>query len=227
MKKLKLWQKAGLVATVVGGLALSGCAINKNAKGLENKIPSISMNATESKDTHKEDLGHIIMYCLLKGERDKAEPMKYMEIRNKTDKGMRKVYFEVYYSVSEKGISANKIRFVESEYIPSKISADTPHNDLITQDFTPYIGKDMVLIKQKMIADGGGYGTLDGNADIMMERTATETADKVVLNIDESTIEDKNKVEKTYKGYVKEIINITGKEEIKEEKPKAMYEVPL
>lgn len=236
MKKLKLWQKAGLASILTAALIagpMPGIKAKHDSKPLEITLSIPSAQSTEipsqeTTDVNEKDLEHITMYCLVKGEQCPAEPVKYMELWSKTDKGMRKVYFEVFYSVSEKGISANKIRFVESEYTPAKISTDTPHESLITENFTPYVGKDMVIINQKMITDGGEYGTLDGKADIMMERTVTKTADEVVLSIGKDLeIKDKEKIKKTYKDYVKEILEITGEEEIEEDKPKATYEVPI
>lgn len=235
MKKIKLWQKAGLASLLTAALIagpMPGIKARHDSKPLEITLSvpsaqSAEILSQETKDIDEKDLEQITMYCLVKGEQHPAEPVKYMEVWNKTDKGMRKVYFEVFYSVSEKGISANKIRFVESEYIPAKISKDTPHESLITENFTPYVGKDMVIIKQKMITDGGEYGVLDGKADIMMERTVTQTSEGVVLSIGEDLeIKDREQAKKMYNGHVKEMLKITGYGEIEEEKPQPKYEAP-
>lgn len=237
MKKLKIWQKAGLASILTAALIagpMPGIKAKHYSKPLEITLnvpsaQSAEIQSQEIKDVNEKDLEQITMYCLVKGEQNPAEPMKYMEVWSKTEKGMRKVYFEVFYSGSENGISANKIRFVETEYIPAKVDKDTPHESLITENFSPYIGKDMVIINQKMIADGGEYGTLDGKADMMMERTSTKTVDEdVVLNIGKDIeIKDKEKIKKSYNDYVKEILNITGEEEIKPETPKPMYKIPI
>lgn len=236
MKKLKLWQKAGLASILTAALIagpMPGIKSRHDSKPLEMtlEIPSAQSAETlkqEKKDVDEKDLEQITMYCLVNGEQHLAEPMKYMEIWNKTEKGMKQVYFEVFYSVSEKGISANKIRFVESEYTPAKIDKDTPHESLITENFTPYVGKGMVVIKQKMIADGGEYGMLDGKADMMMERTASKTDEGVVLNIGKDIeIKDQEQLKKMYNSHVKDLLEITGHGEIEEEKPQPKYKVPV
>lgn len=238
MKNLKPWKKAGLISIIAVALLagpMPGIKAKHDSKPAEiilsmpsaqSAEPSIPLQ--ETKNVDKKDLEHITMYCLVKGTPHEAIPMKYLEIRSKTDKGERKLYFEVYYSNSGDSISANKIRFVESEYKTEKGGTDIPHNYIGDYGFEQNKNKDRYIISQKMIADGGEYGMLDGNADIMMERKVIETTDKVVLNADQDTeVKDKEKVKKAYKDYVKEIIEITGKEEIKEDKPKAAYEVSI
>ncbi len=54
MKSLKLWQKAGLVAAIVGGLTLGGLTPKYDSKGLESKIPTIGMSVAEAKETKVE-----------------------------------------------------------------------------------------------------------------------------------------------------------------------------
>ena len=235
MKKLKLWQKAGLASILTAALIagpMPGIKSRHDSKPLEMtlQIPSAQsaeILTQEKKDVDEKDLEQITMYCLLKGEQNPVEPMKYMEVWNKTEKGMRKVYFEVFYSVSENGIAANKIRFIETEYIPAKIDKDTSHESLITENFTPYVGKNMVVINQKMIADGGEYGVLDGKADMMMERTVTQTDDGIVLSIGKDIeIKDQEQIKKMYYTHVKELLEITGHGEIEEEKPQPKYKAP-
>ncbi|MBM3200746.1 hypothetical protein FJZ53_07445 [Candidatus Woesearchaeota archaeon] len=234
MKNLKLWQKAGLASILAAALVagpMPGIKAKHDSKpsAITLSVPSAQsaeIQTQELKGVSEKDLEQLTMYCLVHGKQNPTEPMKYIELWNKTEKGQRKVYFEVFYTGSEKGIVANKIRFVETEYIPSKIDKDTPHGSLITEDFSPYIGKDMVTLNQKMITDGGGYGTLDGKADIMMERTSSITPEGVVLNIGEDIeIQDKEKIKKSYEGYVKEFLQITGTDDIKPEAPKPKYEV--
>ncbi len=52
MKNLKLWQKAGLVAAIVGGLTLGGITPKYDSKGLESKIPAITMSTAEAKEVN-------------------------------------------------------------------------------------------------------------------------------------------------------------------------------
>ncbi len=52
MKDLKLWQKAGLVAAIVGGLTLGGLTPKYTSKGLESKLPIVGMSVAEAKTTN-------------------------------------------------------------------------------------------------------------------------------------------------------------------------------
>lgn len=81
MKNLKLWQKAGLVAAIVGGLTLSGLTPNYSSKGLESKLPSIAMSTAEA------------------GLKDKIKDKIHKEI----DKVQEKVlsHFKLCYDLSE------------------------------------------------------------------------------------------------------------------------------
>jgi len=54
MKNLKTWQKAGLVAAIVGGLTLGGFTPNYSSKGLESKLPTIGMSVAEAKEVKAE-----------------------------------------------------------------------------------------------------------------------------------------------------------------------------
>jgi hypothetical protein len=53
MKSLKLWQKAGLVAAIVGGLTLGGITPKYDSKGLESKLPTVGMSMAEAKETYQ------------------------------------------------------------------------------------------------------------------------------------------------------------------------------
>lgn len=57
MKGLKLWQKAGLVAAIVGGLTLGGLTPNYSSKGLESKLPTIGISVAEAKETNPNGYG--------------------------------------------------------------------------------------------------------------------------------------------------------------------------
>lgn len=52
MRNLKLWQKAGLVAAIVGGLTLGGLTPKYDSKGLESKIPNMGVSMAEAKETN-------------------------------------------------------------------------------------------------------------------------------------------------------------------------------
>jgi len=236
MKKLKIWQKAGLAGILAAALIagpMPGIKSKHYSKPLEITLSvpsaqSAEVQTQEALDVSGKDLEQITMYCLVNGEQHIAEPMKFMEVWSKTEKGMKQTYFEVFYTVSENGVAANKIRFVESEYMPTKIDKDTPHESLITENFTQYVGKDMFIIKQKMISDGGEYGVLDGKADVMMERTVLKTAEGVILDMGRDIeIKDKEQIKEMYQNHVKGMLEITGEEEIKPEAPKPRYEVPV
>jgi len=53
MKKLKTWQKAGLITALVGGLTLGGYTIKKNS-GLEGKLISIGMSTANAMEVNPE-----------------------------------------------------------------------------------------------------------------------------------------------------------------------------
>ncbi|MDP2908253.1 MAG: hypothetical protein Q8N77_00430 [Nanoarchaeota archaeon] len=81
MKNLKLWQKAGLVAAIVGGLTLGGITPKYDSKGLESKLPSITMSTAEAQEVNPEgyqvpDLTGLTPYA--RGYL-KSEPKVYVE----------------------------------------------------------------------------------------------------------------------------------------------------
>ena len=102
MKSLKLWQKAGLVAAIVGGLTLGGLTPKYSSKGLESKLPSIGMSVAEAKETNPQghqipDLTGLTPYA--KGYL-KSEPNVYVEQFYTKDGGrVAKIHYK-----NEKGL---------------------------------------------------------------------------------------------------------------------------
>jgi len=83
MKGLKTWQKMGLVAAIVTGLTLGGLTPKYSSKGLESKLPTISISVAEAKETNPQgyqvpDLTGLEVVGG-KGKYLKSEPKVYAE----------------------------------------------------------------------------------------------------------------------------------------------------
>lgn len=89
MKSLKLWQKAGLVVAIVGGLTLGGLTPKYDSKGLESKIPSIGMSTAEAKEVNPQgyEIPDLTGYTKIKEG--------YLDL-DRTKDGVKETFIEIF-----------------------------------------------------------------------------------------------------------------------------------